>query len=55
MLRPRTPKLSWLFTLLCIGYFPTFGMNADKTYDLEELNGGEFLGILETQPEVAFL
>jgi len=60
MLKPRTPKLSWLFILLFIGYFPTFGMysvndpQTDTRYDLEELRG-EFHKILETRPELIYL
>jgi len=55
MFKPKRPNLSWLFTLLCIGYFPTFSMysvNDTKidTYDLQELRGA-FHKILKMQPE----
>jgi len=56
MFKQKRSNLSWLFILLCIGHFPTFGMyvvdNAqiDGTYDLEELRGA-FPKILETQPK----
>jgi hypothetical protein len=57
MFSPKTPNLSWLFILLCIGHFPTFGMyvvddaKLDNTYDLGP-ERGECLNILETQPQI---
>merc|ERR1712034_220512 len=53
MFRTTTQNLSWLFTLLCIMYFPTFGMydtQMDREYNLEGLRKA-FPEIIETQPE----
>jgi len=60
MFKPRRPKLSWLFALLCFVYFPTFGMYfvddslMDRTYELDELRK-EFKTILEMQPKIIYL
>jgi hypothetical protein len=60
MATTMTPTLSWLLTVFCIGYFPTFGMRSvqntqiDRTYNLEALRE-EFLEILERQPEFIYL
>jgi len=57
MFRTKTPNLSWLFAMLCIVYFPTFGTydeiyaKIDKGYDKETLRG-EFLEIIGKQSEI---
>jgi len=57
MCRLRVPKISWLFTLLCIGYFFTsVSMHSidhslmTSTYEIDELRE-KFSTILKMQPE----